>query len=209
MTTPIEPTPGAPAAVPTPPNIPDVPATPAEDVTALPEWAQKQLRDARAEAGKARTTAKATAADEARAELTAQLAKALGIGQEGQPVDPAELTAQIARAQADSWRSGVELQVHRMAGRLGANADALLDSLSFVDSLDDLVDADPRSAEFSTALEAKVQAALERNSSYKATGQAPAAPTGPRPDPSQGARGTTPGFAGKSMSEAIRAHYGG
>ena len=109
----------------------------------------------------------------------------------------------LLRAQAAAWRSGVELQVHRVASRLGGNADALLDSLSFIDSLDDLVDEDPRSAEFSTQLEAKVQAAMEKNQNYRATGQAPAASPAPRPDPSQGPRGASPAARPTSLFDAI------
>lgn len=214
MTAPVEPTPGAPAAEPTPATVqaPQAgdrtepqrtePTTPAEDIDALPAWAQKALRDARADAAKSRTTAKQTAAEEARQELTTQIARALGLG-EDEEVDPADLTAQIEQAQAVAWKSGVELQVHRVASRLGGNADALLDSLTFIDSLDDLVDVDPRSSEFSAQLEAKVQAAMEKNQNYRATGQAPAAPSAPRPDPSQGARGASPAARPTSLFDAI------
>lgn len=201
-----EPTPGAPAVDPTPPADP-TPASP-EDITALPEWGQKLIRDARAEAAKSRTSAKQTAADEARQQTLAQVAKALGIGKEGQPVDPDELTAQIQDAQAAAWRSGVELTVHRVATRLGADVEALLDSNQFLDTLDDLVDDDPRSPDFAAALEAKVQAALEKHpNKYKAAGQAPAAPTAPRPDPSQGPRSGSPTPVGRTLTDAIRAHY--
>lgn len=126
-----------------------------------------------------------TAAEDARKEIAAQVAKALGQGGDD-PADPAELVAQIEQAQADAWRSGVELSVHRVAGQLGANADALLDSMAFVDTLDDLVDLDPRSKEFREALNAKVTEALTRNPSYKTGG-----PSTPRPDPGQGGRPAT------------------
>ena len=223
MTQPAEPTPGAPANAPTPNptpaqppaqgnNAPGAAPSPAtEDVSTLPDWAQKQIRDLRAEAGKARTTAKQTAADEARTELAKQVAKALGIETGDEPPDPAALTEQIEQAQAQAWRSGVELNVYRIAGKLGGNPDALLDSLSFIDSLDDLTELDPRSDDFATQLEAKVQAALERNPSYKANGSAPgapaSAPNAPRPDRSQGTRGEPPRQFTGSLTEAIRAQY--
>ncbi len=210
MTQPAEPTPGAPAVDPTPQPTPapPAPADPVEDLAALPDWAQRQIRDLRTEAGKARTTAKQNAADQARAEVTAQIAKALGLSQD-EPVDPAALTAQIEQAQGAAWRSAVELQVYRLAGQHGANPEALLDSLKFIDSLDELVEVDPRSPEFATALAAKVQEAVAANPGYKAAGQAPAAPTAPRPDPSQGSRGGTPTpTRGRSLTDAIRAHYG-
>jgi hypothetical protein len=209
VTAPVEPTPGAPADDPTPQNPVD--PAPAEDITALPDWAQKQIRDARAEAGKARTTAKQTAADEARAELTATLAKALGLGGDD-PVDPAQLTAQIEAAQEAAWASTVELQIYRIAGQVGADPDALLDSNAFRRTVADLaeeIDDDPDSKAFRDALKAKVQETLDGNpTKYKAAGQAPAGPNSPRPDPSQGARGQTPArFAGQSLTEAVRAHY--
>lgn len=209
MTQPADPTPGAPGVDPTPQpaTAPAPAADTVEDIGTLPDWAQKQIRDARAEAAKARTTAKQNAADQARQELTQQLAKALGLAQD-EPVDPATLTAQIEQAQNAAWRSAVELNVYRLAGQHGANPDALLDSLKFVDSLDDLVDMDPRSQEFATALATKVQEAVTANPNYKAAGQAPAAPTAPRPDPSQGSRGGTPTPRGRTLTDAIRAHYG-
>lgn len=219
MTAPTEPMPGASVDDPTAHTAQDAqplgvrpeaprtePATAAEDITDLPDWAQKALRDARADAARSRTTAKQTAADEARQELTAQIAKALGLS-EDEEVDPGALTEQIEQAQAAAWRSGVELQVHRVASRLGGNADALLDSLTFIDSLDDLVNVDPRSADFAAELEAKVQAALEKNQNYRATGQAPAASSAPRPDPSQGARGAGPAARPTSMFDAIQKAY--
>lgn len=208
-----EPTPGAPATEPTPQTTPPAglapvvaPAT--EDITSLPDWAQKQIRDARAEAAKSRTTAKQTAAEEARQQTLAQVAKALGMGTEGEPVDPAALTAQIEAAQNAAWVSSVELQVHRAAAALGADPEALLDSNAFRDTLDDLVDEDPRSADFATALQTKVQEALAKNpTKYRANGQAPSTPAAPRPDPSQGSRGgAQPRFSG-NLTEAISQHY--
>src|SRR5258706_8218873 len=158
-----EPTPGAPVIEPTPQQPPVDSAPAAEDITSLPDWAQKQIRDARAEAAKARTSAKQTAAETARQETLAQVAKALGMGKEGEPVDPAALTAQIEAAQNAAWVSSVELQVHRAAAALGADPEALLDSNAFRDTLDDLVDDDPRSADFATALQTKVQEALAKH----------------------------------------------
>jgi hypothetical protein len=105
VTAPTEPTPGAPATEPTPQPAPTpgAPEQPTEDITSLPEWAQKQIRDARAEAAKSRTTAKQTAAQEARDQVTAQIAKALGIGQEGEPVSAEDLAGQIEDAQTAAW----------------------------------------------------------------------------------------------------------
>lgn len=128
-----------------------------------------------------------TAAQEAAAKAEqkeAQLAAVLkALGQDGEePPDPDALKAQIEHANATAWRSGVELQVHRLAAKLGGDPEKLLDSMAFIDSLDDLVETDPSSPAFRTEIETKVSAALERNPSYKA------GPTGPRPDPGQGGR---------------------
>ncbi|MEO6085195.1 MAG: hypothetical protein ABIQ18_18980, partial [Umezawaea sp.] len=53
---------------------------PAEgDIKSLPEWAQTAIEKLRGEAGKARTTAKANAADEARQQLAQDIGKVLGL----------------------------------------------------------------------------------------------------------------------------------
>lgn len=216
MGQPNEPTPGAPATAPTPqfvapapapvapptpaPAPPVQPAAPFDPASLSPE-AQAYLK-AQVDAAdlKARTGSKANAAAEAKKEIAAQVAKALGIAGD-EPPDPAKLLAQVEQARDAAWASAVELQIHRTAAAAGANPEALLDSRSFIEGLDDLIDLDPSSAEFKTALQAKVQEAAAK---YPAQ-QAPGAPTGPRPDPTQGARGSTE--RPKSLSEAIGAHY--
>lgn len=210
-----EPTPGAPAAPTDPqPVTPPVPADPApapEDITALPDWAQKAIRDARAEAAKSRTTAKQTAAEQARQETLAQVAKALGMGEEGKPVDPAELTAQIEQAQSIAFRSAVETQMYRLAGKLGGDAESMLDSNRFMDDFIDELDAqegvtelNSRSREFAEAVEKAMAAALERNPRFKAAGQAPAASTAPRPDPSQGPKAPGAPSRPTSLHDAVK-----
>jgi hypothetical protein len=111
--------------------------------------------------------AAAQQAEQYKSQLEAML-KAAGVGAEGEIADPAQLTDHLERAQAVAWQSGVELQLLRLGPRLGADAEALLDSNSFIDSLDDLVEDDPRSPEFAAALEAKVKAAIEKNPKYRA-----------------------------------------
>jgi hypothetical protein len=208
VTAPIEPTPGAPATEPTAPPepTPGAPTPPPEDITSLPDWAQKQIRDARAEAAKSRTSAKQTAAQEAERQTLAKVAKALGIGQDDEPVSAEELAGPIEDAQTAAWVSSVELQVYRTASTLGADADSLLDSNWFREQIDELGDMDPRTAEFKDALKAKVQEALQaKPDKFRAAGQAPASPTAPRPDPSQGSRGpatTRP----TSLGDAIAQH---
>lgn len=195
MTEPSEPTPGAPADT-APPAQP--PPTPFDPASLTPE-AQAYLK-AQIDAAdlKARTGSKANAAAEARREMAAQVAKALGLAGD-EPPSPDELADQLAQARDAQWATGLELQMYRVAPEL---AERLLDSRSFVDSLDDLVDLDPRSAEFRTALAAKVQEAAAKHT----TAPAPGAP-GPRPDPSQGARGAAPTGRPTSLTSALTAHY--
>lgn len=173
-------------------------------VESLPPAVQKIVRDARGEAAKARTNAKAQAAEEAaeqaRQEVAQQVARALGLVREDEPVDPDALAEQIEQAQSQAWRAGVELQVHRIAGQLGGNAEALLDSLQFIDTLDDLVDTDSSTAEFKTALEDKIREAVEKHpKKYKAAVQEPATPTTASRRPVESLRpGAAPGSGGSA-----------
>lgn len=190
MTAPIEPTPVAPVTEPTTDPVVPAPVDPTiapttfDPATLSPEAKAYFKAQLDANDMKARTTSK----NNARLEIAQQISKALGLPGD-EPPDATELAARVEQAQASAWRNGVELQVHRMATRLGGNPDALLDSLSFLDSLDEMTEDDPRSPEFATALEAKVTEALARNPGYKAAGTTPVTP---RPDPSQGARGAGP-----------------
>jgi hypothetical protein len=175
---------GDPAPTPTPPAVPPVPApqspppVPAappaaaggepQDVASLPAWAQKQLTDARADAARARTTAKETAAAEARAELLRQLS-----GGAAEPLTPEQLQQQLQQskstaeqATAQALAATVELSVYRTAQRLGANAEALLDSRGFCDKVDALDATDP--AAFTTAVEQLVTTTLAAQPRYRA-----------------------------------------
>jgi len=220
MGQPNQPAPGAPANEPTPapaPAAPTQPTTTAPPTTTPPAPAQptapafdpsslspeaKAYLDAQIAAAdlKARTGSKANAAAEARAEMAAQVARALGLTEA--PPDPETLAQQVEEARNAAWANAVELQVFRIAAAAGADPDKLLDSRKFIDTLDDLVDLDPASEEFRTQLLAKVQAAAAQ---HPATA-APGAPNGPRPDLSQGTRGTQPARP-KSLGEALSAHY--
>jgi hypothetical protein len=166
----------APAAV--QPAAPAAPAAPAQqptvgdqvDVSTLPPAVQKLITDARAEAGKARTTAKQQAADEARKELAQQIGKALGLVQDDNP-DPAKLTEQLTAQTAAARQSAVQLAVYRAAGKVGANADALLDSVGFANATKDL---DPNGADFGTQVEAAITAAVAANPLLKTAPAGPA-----------------------------------
>lgn len=134
-------------------------------MASLPDWAQTLLRDTRNEAAQARNNAKQQAADQARAEVTKQLAQALGITPAGQAPDPAQLQAQIVERESQLKRERVENAAYRAATRLGADPDALLDSRAF---LADAHQLDPASADFTTRLDAAVTAAVTANPKIKA-----------------------------------------
>lgn len=84
--------PAAPAAPPAAPATPPAPQAPdSGEVSSLPDWAQKMIRDANAEAAKSRTTAKQNAVNEAMAEI----GKKLGFVQGDEKVTPEQLTEQL------------------------------------------------------------------------------------------------------------------
>jgi hypothetical protein len=154
-----------------PPAAPPTGQAPAaEDVASLPPWAQKKLADANAEAAKARVTAKENAAKEERDRILALLSP-----DAAEPLTPEQLQQQLAEArtqgttaQQAAAAAAIELSVFRTAQRLGANADALLDSRTFCDGIDAL-DIDPSdTAAFTAAVTEKVNAALAANPALRA-----------------------------------------
>lgn len=204
----------------TPPATPAVqpPATPptgqdpaAQDVGSLPDWAQKIITDARADAAKARTTAKQQAADDARSSLAQQIGKALGLVQDDAPLTPEQLQQQLAEAQQQgttaqeqALANAIELSVYRTAQTLGANADALLDSRAFCDGIDAL-DVDPADrAAFEAAVTERVNAALIANPTLRNT--AAAGRSGPDGTPA-GAAGTPPPRS-TSLQQAVSRRLG-
>jgi len=133
----------------------------------LPEWAQKAIRDARADAGKARTSAKQQAADDAKAELAQTIGKALGLVKDDkEQVDPAALTAQLTTAQQAQRESAAELVVWRNHAELKVDAQAVTDSRAFARAIADL---DPSSKTFEADVKKAAQEAAENNPKLKAT----------------------------------------
>lgn len=157
--TPPAPTPPAPTADATPP--------PDGDINALPDWARKQIGDLRKEAADRRT--KANEAESTKAALLKAIGGALGLDT-GEAPDPAALTDQLNATQAEARQAKVEVAALRAAAKLGADADALLDSRAFITKVAGL---DPAADDFATALEAAVTEAIAANPKLKA-GQAPA-----------------------------------
>lgn len=164
--TPQTPAPPAPAAPPTPqPPAPsaDEPWNDPAKARAEIERLSKEAETARGEAAKTRVNAKEQAAKEAREALLKQLS-----GDAEQTLTPEQLQEQHASATQAAAAAQIELSVFRTAQRLGANADALLDSRAFCDGIDAL-DIDPSdTAAFTAAVTEKVNAALAANPALRA-----------------------------------------
>lgn len=133
---------------------------------------EKELADARKEAGKQRTTAKQRAADEARQELAQQLLGILDPAQAGQEATPEQLAEQLRTSQAEARQKAVELAVYRTAQDAGADPDALLDSRHFATAVADLDPAD------TDAIKAAITTAVDANPRLAAPSTAPAPPRG-------------------------------
>lgn len=187
-TAPPTPAPGAPAPAPQPTTVPGLDPNAPVDVASLPLNVQNLIAKARQEAaanrqGKTSSDQRATAAEQRLTEVYA----ALGLNGDGTAAQasPEEVAAQLQQraAEADEraqaaedarWGSEVKLQIHRLAGKCGADADALLDSNAFVDSLDEIADDDPSAAGFSEKLTKKITAAVAANPNLRAQRGGPA-----------------------------------
>jgi len=238
---PAEPAPPVPAAPPAPPPAADAPpAAPAaagqaagepgsaprgepaaDTIDALPPWAQKLIRETRTEAAASRTKAKEQADALAALQATRQseldgIARALGLKPEEATPEQimAERDAAQARAEhnaAAARTAAVELAVFRAASLAGVNAGALLDSRTFVSTLDGL---DPADQSFAQAVADRIAQAVEQNPAWKAAvpQPAPAAqapPLTPAPlqpaIPASGPQGSfqsPPPPGGRQLSEA-------
>lgn len=163
-----------PAPAPTePPKAAEAPANPWSD----PKAAEAEIERLRKENAKDRTNAKAQAAEDARKELAQTIGRALGLVEDEQ-MDPAKLTESLTASQAEAKRARVELAVFRNAATAGGDPNALLDSSSFLATLDAIDPAD------SAAVTAAIEAAVAGNARL---GAAPGSPKVPAPNPAQGA----------------------
>ncbi|MFG3438336.1 hypothetical protein ACGF0J_13925 [Nonomuraea sp. NPDC047897] len=170
----------------------------AKRVDQLPSWAQKLIKETRAEAADYRSKLKDAqkVADEAtgaqgpspdeiteqvKSDFAQQIAKALGlVAEEEKPLDPQQVIETLT-AERDSTakerdqererhrRALIELAVHRASQKVGADPDALLDSRSFLKAVRDL---DPDAEDFSTTLSETIATAVENNPKFKAATQA-------------------------------------
>lgn len=201
---PTPPTPPAPPA-PTPPPAPSPTPTPdpapagkwdpsAWDgkVESLPDKAQKLLTDARADAAKARTSAKEAAKQEARDELLKQL----GLKEDGgEPADPVKLAADLAAKDQKirdlTVRSALQEAIVTLKAKPIARAAILGDGV--------LAGIDPASDKFSEDVETAVKAYLEKNPELKSVQAAGSSSA----DHGAGGSGESGKPAG-SLEEAIR-----
>ena len=140
--------------VPTPPATPSAPA-PTGNVWDDPDAAKAEIEKLRRENGADRVNAKAQAAADAKKEYAQTIAKALGLVDDDAN-DPARLTASLTQSQSEAKQARVELAVFRNATTAGADPAALLDSSSFLKSLDGI---DPNDA---GAVSAAIAAANRR-----------------------------------------------
>lgn len=179
-----------------------------DDLTATVKRLEKDLADARKEAGKERTAAKQQAAEAAVADLTAKLGKALGLVKDDGPPDPKALAEAISQKdaaltdrEAALRAKDVELAVWSRADKAGARASALLDSRAF---LRDIGDLDPSDKGFTAALDAAIKSAVKDNPAFGAA-QVAAASGGDL------SGGTGEGSARQrptSLSAAVRGSFG-
>lgn len=143
-----------------------------DDLSTTVKRLEKELAEARRDAGKARTAAKQQAADDAVKALTQQLGKALGFVKDDAPPDPAKLAEAIAQkdtalSEKESMlrAKDVELAVWARADKLSAKAGALLDSRSFVKAISSL---DPSEKGFQSALDQAIKDAVKDNPAFAA-----------------------------------------
>jgi plasmid stabilization system protein ParE len=173
------------------------------------EEAQKVIDDLRKENAKHRTNNQTSTqqAQAAQQQLEAVL-KALGKNPDGSdlPPDPKALAAEVAQQTAVAWETAAENAILRVAGTAGADADALLDSNAFLDSLGDFIELDPKSAEFRQKLQAHITVWVDKHPKHKAAGTVPAAARSGGDHPG-GAGGTS--ARPTSLDAALKRRYGG
>lgn len=190
----------------TPPAAPE--GAPAEwdgKVDSLPAGAQALIRDLRGENADRRT--KLTTAETQQAELLRAVAKAAGIEVPGDAPapPPAEVTAQIERANSTAREARVELGVYRLATAPDApvkvDVGALLDSRTFIKATSDL---DPDADDFAEKVQAAIAAATTANPKLLTT----QAVTRSGADFTGGTGGERTSRTPRSLDDAVAASYG-
>lgn len=169
---------------------------------------EKELKAANAEAGKARTTAKKQAAEDARKQLAEEIGKALGLVKEdAAETDPAKLLEQLKAEQTKAGSAEeaaiaarIEATVVRTAFGMRIDGDKLLDSRSFCEQVDSLDPSDP--AKFRESLKKLISKAAETNPAVRLQS---AGRSGP--DLSGGTGEGTAKRGSGGLAGAIRGHY--
>lgn len=203
--TPPTPPPATPPATPpappaTPPAAPAAPAAGREEVEDLPEWAQKIIKDARAEAASNRTGK--TAAEEQQQKILKAVAQAAGLKVDGDDEPTVEqLTTDLTTAQTEGREAKVELAVFKGAIEHGADPTGLTDSRTFMTKVQAL---DPAADDFAAKVKAEIETAVKDNPKLKA-GQAPGSSSADHTP--GGPEGGAPREA-KSMADAVASTLG-
>ena len=169
-----------------------------EKVEDLPDWAQRIIKDTRAEA--ATNRAGKTAAEQKLADQLDGIAVALGLKGE-EKLDPAKLQEQLNTTQQQAKTAAVELAVFRAASKHQGDPDALLDSRGFLAKLADL---DPADAKFQDKVTAAIKDAVDANPKLKATQAAGSSSA----DHGAGGSGESKSRTPKSLTDAVSGHYG-
>ena len=147
----------------------------------------EEAKAAKKVASQAQASAEA-AATKAREELAQTVGKALGLIKDDEKLDPAKLAEQLNGAQAQVKQTQVELAVYQAAASAGANANALLDSRSFLNKIASLEPSD------NDGITAAIAEAVASNKTFALAAPAAAVVepehTGPKPNPAQGSSGS-------------------
>lgn len=98
----------------------------------------------------------------------AQIAKILN--PDADKPDASDIPNQLAQAQAESVATQRELAVYKAAGKNGADADKLIDSRSFMDSVKEL---DPAGKDFATKVAEAIKEAVKNNPGFAPAQVAP------------------------------------
>jgi hypothetical protein len=158
----------------------DAPATDAEEAPETagktpnftgdfdPEKAARALENARN--GEKTEKQKRQAAETAVKEMQAKLAELLGLEKDEKP-DVEAVARELSVAKEEKKRYMIELAAYKASAKAGVNADALLDSRSFLSKVADL---DPASETFETDIAKAVSAAVEANPLLKGSPVTPA-----------------------------------
>jgi hypothetical protein len=139
----------------------------APDPWADPATAKAEIEKLRKENASARVNAKATAAEEARAQLTQEFGKILGLVKDDAPVTTDALTQKLTEAQTSAAQTAREFAVYKAATAAKADPQALLDSVAFREKVAAIDPTD------TAALAAAISEATTSNPRFKVTQAAP------------------------------------